>query len=332
MNRFILHMFIFFLLGMSTASAQETDTLAPALVSVNSDSLIAVNIDSLIADSVKKAFILNHRAVDSAELNRIDLVQSRGFYGDYVSQYMAKNEYYKSNATASRQYISRRNPPKLEWMFYGFAFLFLFLSLINAYFGSYLQKVFRVFANEGFIYRQTRDQMLQAPLAAFLMNLLFILSGTAFVYFGLRGDVFFVGIERWQSMGLILVFFTVVYAFKYVFLEFMGWLFRLKEPFDNYVFIVFLNTKVSGILMLFASFFMAFAGPESSQFIFRVSLYLLAFVVLVRFIRGFQVFSKQAKLGFLNFSLAVIALEILPSAVVLKFIANSIELLSGGFF
>jgi hypothetical protein len=217
-------------------------------------------------------------------------------------------------------------------MFYGFALLFLFLSLINSFFGSYLQKVFRVFVNEGFIYRQTKEQMLQAPVAAFLLNLLFILAGTAFVYFGLGGNVFFAGMDRWQSMVLILVCFVVVYVFKYAFLEFMGWLFRLKEPFENYVFIVFLNAKISGILMLFASFFMAFAEPENSSLIFRGSLYLLVFVVLVRFIRGFQVFSKQAKLGVLNFSLAVISLEILPSAVMLKFIASSIERLSGGMF
>jgi hypothetical protein len=133
-------------------------------------------------------------------------------------------------------------------------------------------------------------------------------------------------------MGLILFFLIVVYAFKYVFLEFMGWLFNLKEPFENYIFIVFLNNKVSGIFMLFASLFMAFSEPESSQLIFRSSLYLLIVVTLIRFIRGFRVFSKQARLGFFNFSLAVISLEILPSAVMLKFISSSIELLSGGVF
>jgi hypothetical protein len=312
------------MLGMLPASAQESGIAVPELVSDN--------IDSLIADSVKKAFILNHRPVVAAELNRVELGQVKGFYGNYVSKYMANLGFYKVNAIALRQYISKRNPPALEWVFYGFALLFLFLSLINAYFSSYLQKVFRVFANEGFIYRQAKDQMIQAPVAAFFMNLLFVLSGTAYVYFGLGGNGYFIGMDRWQSMGLILFFFIAVYAFKYVFLEFMGWLLNLKEPFENYVFIVFLNTKISGILMLFASFFMAFSEPESSQLIFRSSLYLLAIVILIRFFRGFQVFSKQARLGFFNFLLAVISLEILPSAVMLKFISSSVELLSEGLF
>jgi hypothetical protein len=204
-------MFILFLLGMSPASAQESNFAVPELVSAN--------IDSLIADSLRKAFILNHRPIDSLELNRIELGQSKGFYGNYVSHYIAKNEFYKANALASRQFISKRNPPRLEWMFYSFAFLFLFLSMVNAFFGSYLQKVFRVFANEGFVYRQAKDQMTQAPLASFLMNLLFILAGTIFVFFGLGGNLIFAGIDRWQSMGLIFVFLVIVYASKYVFLQ-----------------------------------------------------------------------------------------------------------------
>lgn len=323
MYRFKHLMFIFFLLGISTASAQDSAIVVPEMISSN--------IDSLIADSVKKAFILNHRPIDSAELNRVELGQVQGFYGNYVSTYIPKIEFYKANARASRQFISKRNPPHREWMFYSFAFLFLFLSLINAFFGSYIQKVFRVFVHEGFVYRQSKDQMIQSPIAALLMNILFVLSGTIFVFFGLGGNLIFTGVERWQSMGLILVFLILVYLFKYLFLQFMGWIFNLREPFDGYVFIVFLNNKISGILMLVASFLMAFAEPGAGFFIFRFSLVLLGIILVVRLIRGFQVFSKQARLGIFNFFLAVISLEILPSAVLLKFISRTFEFLLGGY-
>lgn len=324
MYRFKYLMFIFFLLGMSPASAQESNFAVPELVSAN--------IDSLIADSVRKAFILNHRPVNAAELNSIELGQVKGFYGSYASTYMAKVDFYKVNAPASRQFISKRNPSRLEWMFYSFALLFLFLAVINAFFGSYLQKVFRVFANEGFVYRQAKDQMTQAPVAAFLMNLLFVLSGTLFVFLGLGANQLFSGVERWQSMGLILFLLVIVYASKYLILRFMGWVFNLREPFEGYVFIVFLNNKIAGILMLFASSMMAFTEPGSSFFIFKSSLFLLGIVFLIRYIRGFQVFSKQARLGIFNFLLAVISLEILPSAVALKFISRSFDFLLGGYW
>jgi len=323
MNRFKHFMFFLFLLGMSPASAQELDFAVPEIVSDN--------IDSLIADSIRKAFILNHRPIDSAELNSIELGQAKGFYGSYVSKYMSKVEFYKTNAIVSRQFISKRYPPNLDWIFYSFALLFLFLSLVNTYFGNYLQKVFRVFVNEGFVYRQAKDQMTQAPLAAFLMNILFVLSATIFVFFGLGADRLFTGIERWQSMGLILALLVVVYVSKYVFLQIMGWVFNLRESFEGYIFIVFLNNKVSGILMLLFSSMMAFTEPGSSLFIFKLSLFLLGIIFLIRYIRGFQVFSKQARLGIFNFLLAVISLEILPSAVLLKFVSRSFSFLLGGY-
>jgi hypothetical protein len=174
--------------------------------------------------------------------------------------------------------------------------------------------------------------MAQAPLASFLMNTLFILSGTMFVFFGLGANRLFAGVERWQSMGLILLFLVIVYSSKYIFLQFMGWVFKLKEPFQGYVFIVFLNNKISGILMLVASSTMAFSEPDTGFFIFKFSLFLLGIVFFIRYIRGFQVFSKQARMGIFNFLLAVISLEILPSAVVLKFIAKNFDFLMGGYW
>jgi hypothetical protein len=317
-------MLILFLLGMSPASAQESNFAVPELVSAN--------VDSLIADSIRKAFILNHRPVNAVELNSIELAQVKGVYGSYVSTYMAKVEFYKANAPAAQQFISKRNPSRLEWMFYSFALLFLFLAVINAFYGSYLQKVFRVFANEGFVYRQAKDQMIQAPVAALLMNLLFVLSGTLFVFLGLGANRLFAGIERWQSMGLILFVLVIVYTSKYLILRFMGWVFNLREPFEGYVFIVFLNNKIAGILMLFASSMMAFSEPGSSFLIFKLSLSLLGIIFLIRYIRGFLVFSKQARLSIFNFLLAVISLEILPSAVALKFISRNFEFFLGGYW
>jgi len=83
--------------------------------------------------------------------------------------------------------------------------------------------------------------------------------------------------------------------------------------------------------MLFASFLMAFAEPGSSFVIFRLSLFLLGIIFMIRLIRGFQVFSRQARLGIFNFLLAVISLEVLPSAVVLKFISKSFAFLLGDY-
>lgn len=322
MQRLISLIVIFFLLGITPAVAQSP--LFPDTGQMSD------NIDSLIADSISRAFILNHRPLGDAELNGIRLDQSKGFYGSYVTGYMEREVSYKVSVQANRQFISRRNPPRLEWVFYCFALLFLFLGLINAFFSNYLKKLFRVFINEGFVYRQAKDQMSQAPLASFLLNVLFVLSGTVFVYFGLGGNNFFSGMDRWQLMLLIFSFLVLVYVFKYLFLRCMGWIFNYKEALENYVFIVFLNNKISGMLMLLGSFMMAFSENALSSLVFKSTLYLLGALMLVRFIRGFQVFSKQAKLDFFSFVLAVLSLELLPTAVMVKFISSGIQLVVGG--
>lgn len=321
MQRWIVITVIFFMLGISSVAAQNT--------SFPDTETLSDNVDSLIADSIRKAFILNHRPVSDVELNGIRLVQVDGFYGRYVTAYVQGSPYYKLSAPVNRQFISKRSLPHLEWMFYGFSVMFLFLGLINAYFSNYLKKLFRVFANQGFVYRQTKDQMIQAPFAAFLLNILFLLSGTLFIYFGLGGNNLFTGVDRWRLMLLVFSFLVVVYAFKFLFLQFLGWVFNQEETLENYVFIVFLNNKISGITMLLASFFMAFSESEIGSLVFRSSLYLLAALMLIRFVRGFQVFSKQARLGFFSFVLAIISLELLPTAVMVKFISTGIQLVIG---
>ncbi len=322
MRRLILFSFILSMLGVLPAFAQDASfsDVAP----------MSENIDSLIADSIRKAFILNHRPLSSTELNGIALDRVSGFYGSYATKYMQKQNFYDVNAPAMPQFISKRNTPHLEWMFYCFALLFLFLGLINAFFSNYLKKLFRVFINEGFVYRQAKDQMTQAPVAAFLLNFLFVLSGTVFIYFGLNISDFFSGMDRWQLMLMIFSFLLLVYVFKYIFLKCMGWVFNQGETLENYVFIVFLNNKISGMVMLLASFMMAFSEHAIGMLVFKSSLYVLAALMLIRFIRGFLVFSKQAKMDFFGFLIAVLGLELLPTAVMVKFISSGIQLAADG--
>lgn len=310
------------MLGILSAAAQElpipvTETLSD-------------NVDSLIADSVRKAFILNHRPLTLAEINGIGLKQGTGFYGAFVADYMGK-EFYRVIRPANRQFVSKRNIPRLEWIFYCFSLLFLVFGLVNLFFNAYLKKLFRVFAHEGFVYRQAKDQMGQSSFAALSLNILFLLTGTVFVFFGLGGNNLFTGMDRWQLMLLVFSFFLLVYVFKYLFLKFLGWVLNQKESFENYIFVVFLNNKLSGMLMLLASFMMAFSEKGVSLLVFKTTLYLLGALVFTRLFRGFQVFSKQSKIGFFSFSLAVFALEVLPTAVMLKFVSDGIRLVIDGF-
>jgi hypothetical protein len=136
--------------------------------------------------------------------------------------------------------------------------------------------------------------------------------------------------DRWQVMSFIMLIVAVIYIFKYFFLQFLGWIFNQKDVFEQYSFMVFLNNKIVGVLMLVASFVMAFSGKRSYGEIFNVVLYLIGLLFLIRIINAFRIFSLQTKAGIFNILLAFISVEILPTAMLVKFAFQSMFLLTGG--
>ena len=136
------------------------------------------------------------------------------------------------------------------------------------------------------------------------------------------------GMDRWQVMIFIFIILSFVYFFKYFFLQFLGWIFKQHDAFEQYSFIVFLNNKILGVLLLVASFIMAFSDEGSYKAIFTIGIYLISILFGLRLINAFRIFIAQTKAGFFNILLAYISLELLPTAMLLKFASQSIFLLT----
>jgi Domain of unknown function (DUF4271) len=285
----------------------------------------------LVLDSARNAFILNHIPLSAAELQKFSLQKISGnVYPPYVQLYLTNADGYRLMQKALSPSIQKRKRLHLEWIFYSFAGLFLLIGFIRYAWGDYFDKVFLVYLNQGFILRQKKDVMMMWSIPSVLLNLLFVLSGSFFVFFGLGSNYVLTGMDRWQVMIFIFLMITLIYFFKYFFLHFLGWVFKQKDAFDNYSFIVFLNNKIIGILMLVASFLMAFSTAESYSTVFKAVLYIIAILFGVRLINAFQIFTRQARAGLFNILLAFISLEVLPTAILLKFISSGIFLLTDG--
>lgn len=80
--------------------------------------------------------------------------------------------------------------------------------------------------------------------------------------------------------------------------------------------------------MLVASFIMAFSDEGSYKAIFTIGIYLISILFGLRLINTFRIFIAQTKAGFFNILLAFISLELLPTAMLLKFASQSIFLLT----
>ncbi len=285
----------------------------------------------LMMDSARNAFILNHIPLSAAELQKFSFQKKSGnVYQPYVQYYLTHAVGYQLTQNAFSPSIQKRKRLHLEWIFYSFAGLFLLLGIIRYAWSDYFDKVFLVYFNQGFILRQKKDVMMMWSMPSVLLNFLFVLSGSFFIFFGMGSNYILTGMDRWQVMVFIFFMIAGVYFFKYFFLHFLGWVFKQKEAFDNYSFIVFLNNKIIGVLMLVSTFLMAFSSEEGYITVFRSVLYLIAILFGIRLINAFQIFTRQARAGLFNVLLAFISLEVLPTAILLKFISSGIFLLTDG--
>ncbi|MEN9953104.1 MAG: hypothetical protein RLZZ520_1372 [Bacteroidota bacterium] len=317
MRRFFFISVLSLLLAQTTVVAQDQSIDYPP---------VEINIDSIIQDSLSKAFILNHRPLSEKELTSVVIKKEASTYGSYIKYYMQHVGWYSLKIPQGALYSPKRVRPNLEWIFYSFLFLFLFTAVLGKYSNGLLRKLWKIYVNDGFIHRQSKDQMSQQPVVSIALNVLFIFSAGLFVFFGLGWDHEFSGNMRWFILVASFVAIGFVYLFKHILFTILGWAFGQEQAFDDYLFVVFLNNKLWGLVFLFSSFVMAFSDTSTSNITFRLTLFLAALMLLYRLIRGYQVFSKQSKIGLFTLLIAFIALELIPSAVFVKFLSTTIEL------
>lgn len=317
MKGFLLICVLLICSGLSQVLAQDESIEYPP---------VEINVDSIIQDSIRKAFILNHRPLTEKEKTAVSFKKEASVYGQYANEYLKNVEWYSLSIPKGALYSPKRIRPNLEWIFYSFLFLFLFTAVLGRYSNGLLRKLWKIYVNDGFIYRQSKDQMSQQPIVSISLNFLFIFSTGLFIFFGLQWDDQFAGNMRWLILASSFIVLALVYLFKHVFFKLLGWAFGQEQAFDDYLFVVFLNNKLAGLILLFSSFVMAFSETTFSSITFRLSLFLIALMLFYRFLRGYQVFSKQTRIGFFTLTLAFIALELIPSAVLVKFLSKSIDL------
>ena len=301
------------LLNVNSSLAQENTSSASDL---NLTSTTILSQDTLI-----DTLISNHIPLTKEELNTLSSESVYSIYGNLVSGFIKKGVWYNLGAAPEKFFIIKRVLNNKEWLFYSFLSLFFFVGLINALYSNYVAKLFRGYINEGFLFFQAKDQMSQYSVSSSLFNIFFFLTAAFFLFFsiGLKDATF--EQSRWSILALIFFIIALVYLVKFIFLNLIGWLVNLQEVFSTYTFIVFLNNKIIGIILLFSSFGMAFSSKETASTISNMTITVLSLLFLYRLFKGYNLFSKQAKMTIFSYLLAVFSLEILPTAVIIKLIS-----------
>lgn len=213
--------------------------------------------------------------------------------------------------------IDERDRPSKDQVFYLICGLLLFLAFIKLVFSRYFKNVFRVFFQPSFRQKQTREQLLQNNLPSLLLNLFFIFSAGAYVSFLIQ-YYHFTDIGFWTLLLYCTASLLVLYAGKFIFLSFTGWVFDFKEAANAYIFAVYLINKILGVILIPFILVIAFSQPFIINISITISLLLILLLYMYRYLVSYSPVRKELKVSVLHFLLYLFAFEILPLLLIYK--------------
>lgn len=209
-----------------------------------------------------------------------------------------------------------------EDFFYAIAVLLLFFAVIKNAFSRYQDDLIKVFLRTTLKQRQTREQLMNAPMPSLLYNILYALSAGMFItlllyHFGLGTHFPF-----WMLFAYCIAGLLIIYGVKFITLKLCGWMLRIGEATDTYIFIVFTTNKVIGILLLPFVIGLAFLGGAFYEAVLFLSLCLLAALLAYRFYLSYVSITKGIKIHFFHFILYLLAFEIAPLLLINKLLVR----------
>jgi hypothetical protein len=216
-----------------------------------------------------------------------------------------------------------KNAETKDFVFYLLVALVLLLALVKILFPKYFKNIFNIFFQTSFRQKQTREQLTQDNIAALLLNVLFILSSACFV--ALIAHKFkVIKISFWQIFIVATIALTIIYLVKFLFTQFMGWIFNKTDIAQSYSFLVFIVNKIIGVVLIPFLFLIAYSAAKMESLSFTIALMLIIFLFLYRFFSTYKNISSRLKINAIHFFLYFCSIEILPLLLMYKALSNYI--------
>jgi hypothetical protein len=215
-----------------------------------------------------------------------------------------------------------KQPGGKEFIFYTLCIVILMLALFKTFYKSYFNNLFRVFFNTSIRQTQLADQLLQAKLPSFILNIFFVISTGIFVWLLFN----YYHPPRLISNQLLLPFCIagvgILYFIKYCFIKFMGWMSGMQQAADNYIFIIFLVNKITGVILIPFIVLLAFAMPVWINSIAIFSILVMALFFLSRYVKTFGVLEYRFPLQPFHFLIYITGVEVLPILIIYKLVVD----------
>jgi hypothetical protein len=308
-------------------------TASATSIAQNADSTIQKIDSSRIVDSVKRIqktkdsllAITQMEIVKAADSIRKVITARRKFALAAFQSVLRDHPYFKFYDRPVRQTVSFRIKQSSDGIFYYIVALILYLALMRLFFFKYFSTMFTLFFRATLRQQQLREQLLQAPLPALLMNIFFVMSmATYCTIVAIHLNLPFAG-NFWNTLLYAIGVIAGIYLVKFIFLNIVGWIFGISGVTDTYIFVVFLINKMIGIFLLPFIALLAFPTPGLFPIMLTVSYILVGGMLFYRFIISYRPVRSEIKLNRLQFFLYLCAFEIAPLLLIYKVLLTFAE-------
>ncbi len=191
--------------------------------------------------------------------------------------------------------------------------LLLILATTFVAFRKDIVDILEAYSNLNMVKQLSRDQELSLPLSAILLNSCFVLGLAAFIYVAAIRSGY--GDSSFYSLIINTVLLALIFAFKYLILNFLSKILSSKEL-SHYNFNFFIQNKVLAMMLVPASFGIAF-GSFSNAFLW-ISYVLLTIHILYSIVASIRLSGKVIFFHSFHFFIYICTLEIAPAMFIIK--------------
>ncbi|QEC67952.1 DUF4271 domain-containing protein [Panacibacter ginsenosidivorans] len=283
---------------------------------------VSIQTDSLFADDSLLKGLSDSLTVDSAAIAiPAEIKKPLSWLQDTAFMNLLKIPYIKKKIQPVLHDGDLRMPLNNDYLFYALAGIILLVAIIKQLFPKYFANLFRLLFEASFRQKQRREQLMQETLPSLLMNILFILVGGLFIallsnYYGWLRTGF------WWLVLYSITILALVYMFKYIVIQFTGWVFNARESASTYSFIVFLINKMIGVLLLPMLLLLAFSSGEVWDITVTIAAGVVILLLIFRYIISLRIIRGALNINPLHFFIYLCAVELMPMLIIYKVLFN----------
>ncbi|MFN8299185.1 MAG: DUF4271 domain-containing protein [Chitinophagales bacterium] len=210
------------------------------------------------------------------------------------------------------------------YVFIVLVLLLIIIAYLKVAFGKELEDMLQSFFNRNIAQQIFRTRTDELTFSSFLLHVNFILVISLYIRFVLVKFYHVSTLETFPAILLLIFLFTFFYAAKTFVMRIIGIVFEIKDVCDEYMFNFFTVTKTLGLSMIPALFVFYTAPEKFFNFIFIVTLVLLAAFALLFVWRGLSTGYKLMYKSVYHFFIYVCVVEISPVFLLFKLLTKTV--------